>query len=226
MKKRYISVFIITLIIFAFTLWLSNKMANRRLDVLKDLEDQISLNILSTETRFSLLEKTSCEHLTENQDTKIGFNEDLTSLAKRVKFMENQLGSTNENVKSLKEYYALLQIKDYLLNKEFQSRCKEKTISVLYFFDNTCTDCVSQSIILDALSKKYPQIRVYWLDKDIETPALKTIISLFHIKQVPSLIIGENTFSQLQTLEQIESLIPETKIWEKEKQNIATTTEK
>jgi len=226
-KIIYLKVFLVTCIIFAFTLWLSNTMSNQKLKELSDLENQISLNILSTETRFSLLEKTSCEHLVDKKDSRIGFNDELTALAKKVKFMENQLGLKNKNVNSIKEYYTLLQIKDYLLSKEFQSRCGERSYSLLYFFDNECKDCSKQSVILDAVSQKYPQIRVYWFDKSVSTPALDTLISLFNISKVPSLIIGDKLYDGMQTLEKIENYIPETKVWimdSEAQSNVATTT--
>src|SRR3989344_1269755 len=113
--KRYIYTFIMTLVIFTFAIWLSNQFNDAKIDQLRDIGSQISLDILSAETRFSLLQKTSCEHIITQASTTIGFNTELQDLAMRIKFMENQLGYMNQDVIALKKNYTLLQIKDYLL---------------------------------------------------------------------------------------------------------------
>ena len=225
--KRYLSVFIITAVIFVFALWLSSQLSGQKINELKDLENQISLNILSTETRYSLLEKTSCEFVLDSPDNQIGLNTELNDLARRLKFMESQLGTNNRDVIDINRYYALLQIKDYLLVQELHSRCNEKIVSILYFHKTDCTDCAKQSIILDKVANDYPEIRVYWLDKDTDTPALKTLTSLFKITDAPALVINEKTFQGLQSYDQIESYIPEIKQWQKDhaaKEIGATTT--
>ncbi len=103
-KKRYIYTFIITLAIFFFSIWLSNIFSNQKVQSLRDLESRINLDILSVETRFSLLQKTSCEHIINSdntKDNKIGFNEDLNNVALKIKSLENQLGFENADVISL-----------------------------------------------------------------------------------------------------------------------------
>lgn len=224
MSGQYLRVFLITLLIFIIILWLSNSLSNKRLTQLRDLEDKIGLNILSTETRFSLLEKTACEYILDNKDSQINLNAELSELAKKVKFMESQLGADDQDVVALKEYYTLLQIKDYLLMQELHSRCREKTVSILYFHSADCTNCARQSLILDKITMNYPEVRVYWLDKDTNTPALKTLTSLFKINSAPTLVINEKVYLGLQDFEQIESYIPEIKKWKEEKAQTASST--
>lgn len=222
--KRYLYTFIITLAIFFFALWLSNTFSEKKIQSLRDLESQISLNILSTETRFSLLQKTSCEHIIDKKDGNAGFNKELNDLALRVKSLENQLGYYNADVISLKKYYSLLQIKDYLLTKEYHDRCKQDTVSILYFHDVDCEACSNQSIILDKIVAEYPEIRVYYFDKTTNTPALDTLLSVFKIGSTPSIVISDKVYEGYQNLEQIESYIPEIKIWKKEKMATSTAT--
>ena len=181
--RRYIYTFIITLAIFGFSLWLSNTFSDKKIQSLRDLESQISVDILSVETRFSLLQKTSCEHISSSTDANTGFNKDLNEVAIKVKALENELGYFNTDVISLKKYYSLLQIKDYLLTKEYHDRCKQNTVSILYFYDVDCTQCRTQSIILDKIVEDYPEIRVYYFDRTTNTPALDTLSSIFNIKE-------------------------------------------
>lgn len=222
-KKRYIYTFIITLAIFFFSIWLSNGFGSQKVQSLRDLESRINLDILSVETRFSLLQKTSCEHIVDNKDNDIGFNVDLNNVALKIKSLENQLGYENYDVISLKKYYSLLQIKDYLLAKEFHDRCKKNTVSILYFYDTDCADCAKQSIILDKIISDYPEIRVYYLDKKSNNPALDTLSSIFKITQSPTLVINEKTYTGFQDIGKIESYIPEIKTW---KATAAATTTK
>ncbi len=225
--KRYIYTFIITLIIFTFALWLSNRFNDQKIDTLRDIGSQISLDILSAETRFSLLQKTSCEHIIDKAGSSIGFNTELQDLALRIKFMENQLGYMNPDVVALKKNYALLQIKDYLLNKEYHDRCKQNVVSILYFHDIDCKECSNQSIILDKIISDYPEIRVYYFDLTTNTPALATLASVFKVTQTPSLVINDKIYTGFQDLAKVESYIPEIKKWKKEKEkvkNAATST--
>lgn len=213
--KRYIVVFLITGCIFAFTFWLSNQLSSGKVREVRDLEDQIALNILSTETRYSLLKDSSCDHVGSNNSNDIGLNNELTDMAHRVKFMASQLGAQNEKVISLKKYYTLLQIKDYLLTKELFNRCGTHIVSILYLYQDGCEECVKQSIILDDLSNTYPEIRVYWIDKDLQTPALDTLISILNIKKTPSIVIKNKVYDSLQTTADIESYIPQIEEWKK-----------
>ncbi len=220
--KRYITVFIITGIIFTLTFYLSSEFGARKVREVRDLEDQIALNILSTETRYSLLENSSCEHLGSNStNDNIGLNEELTDMAHRVKFMANQLGYDDPKVISLKKYYTLLQIKDYLLTKELYNRCGTHIVSILYLYEEQCTECVKQSIVLEDLAGRYPEIRVYWIDKALQTPALDTLISILNIKKTPSIVIKDKVYDSFQTTSDIESYIPQIAKWKKAAEDAA-----
>ena len=221
--KRYLYTFIITLFIFTFAIWISNKFNDEKIDSLRGLGNQISLDILSAETRFSLLQKTSCEHIVDQASSTIGFNAELQDLASRIKFMESQLGYENVDVIALKKNYILLQIKDYLLSKEYHDRCKQNTVSILYFHGYDCKDCSNQSIILDKIVSDYPEIRVYYFDLTTYTPALATLASVFKVNKTPSLVINDKIYTGFQDLQKVESYIPEIKKWKKDRERIKNT---
>ena len=214
--KRYFIVFISTGCIFGFTFWLSNQLTSSKVREVRDLEDQIALNILSTETRYQLLQNSSCEHIGLNNTDDIGLNSELNYMAHRIKFMASELGAQNEKVVSLKKYYTLLQIKDYLLTKELYNRCGTHIVSILYLYQDGCPECVKQSIVLDDLANTYPEIRVYWIDKDLQTPALDTLMSILKIKNSPSIVIKDKVYDSFQTTSQIESHIPQIAKWKKD----------
>lgn len=207
--SRYIIVFFITLAIFLLTFWISSFFGNKKLDQLRDIQSKIAVDILSTETRYALLGSTSCDHSGTSREVEFGLSEELNGLAKRLKFMESQLGSDNEEVVYVKEYYTLLQIKDYLLVKELNERCGQSLFTILYFHDSFCEDCVRQSLVLDQLVSDYPGTRVYWLDSTVETPAMDTLMSLFNVEESPTIVVYGETIKGFVGYGAMEELLPE-----------------
>lgn len=207
--KRYLIVFIITAIVFALAFWMSSVFSNNKIDQLREIQEQIAIDILSTETRYSLLEKTSCAHSVSNLEVEQGLSRELNDLARRLKFMESQLGAEDEDVLFVKKYYSLLQVKDFLLMEELSKRCGENLFTILYFHQGDCDDCQKQSLVLDELVEEYPDTRVYWFDKDVNTPAVQTMLSIFGIKQGPTMVINDQTFEGFYTFEQIQAIAPE-----------------
>ncbi|MEA3399151.1 MAG: thioredoxin family protein [Patescibacteria group bacterium] len=206
--KKYIVPFIITVILFVVAFYLSSLFANRKIDQVKIIQDKISTDILSTETRFILLGSSSCEHVKSSDEFENSLNDELSEMAKRVKFMESQLGSKDERVLLIKDKYALLQIKDYLLREQLSDRCGEEIPTILYFHSLDCDKCKEQSVVLDEINRRYPSIRIYWFDADSNTPALRTLISMFGVNKAPSVIIRDDKYEGFKSLEEMEEIIP------------------
>ena len=208
--KKYVAVFFLTLGIFLLAFILSDYLNNKKLGRLEDIYQQIYTNVLSTETKFSLLRFASCQEAVSNISFEDELTVELNGMAKRVKYMESQLGSDNPNVTLIKTQYSLLQIKDYLLVRELATRCKEKTSVFMYFSDPSCAeDCNKQSLVLDEVSTLYPNIRVYWFDRTLQTPAMQTLLSMFQIQSSPSLVIDNKTYTGYKSVADIEKLIPQ-----------------
>jgi hypothetical protein len=226
-KNRYITVFVITIVLFFIAFLLSDKLSNTKINKLKQIQDKISLDILSIETRYSLLENSSCEHVIANQTFEQGLNEELNNLARRVKFMESELGSRNVNVLQIKQQYNLIQIKDYLLRQDLNGRCGEEIVSILYFHESDCRDCQNQSIVLDEVAARYPEVRIYWLDRDLETPAMETLVSMFGVDSAPAVIVNGELTEGLLTVTAIEEKLPEelVKSYHDQKEGNSTSTE-
>ncbi len=207
--QRYILVFIITLVIFGLAFFMSSIFSNNKIDQLREIQEQISMDILSTETRYALLEQTSCAHSVTSLEEEQGLSRELNDLARRLKFMESQLGSEDQDVIFVKKYYSLLQVKDYLLMEKIKDRCGENLFTILYFHQGDCDSCQQQSLVLDELVKEYPETRVYWFDKDVNTPAVQTMLSIFSIKQGPTMVIGDKTYEGFYSFEEIQTIAPE-----------------
>ena len=204
--KKYIIVLFITLTIFVTGLWFSNHLNNKKIDQLKSIESTISLDLLSSETQFSLLEELSCKDVSTTV-----LSSELNSLADKINYSESNIGIANSDVISLKKYYSLLEIKDYLLMKKITERCGEKSIFVLYFYKNdNCDDCTKQGYVLTSLREKYPNLRVYSFDYNLDNAAIKAMISIYKVTDnLPAIVINGKVYSGFKTVEEIEKTFPE-----------------
>ncbi len=224
---KYIFVFFITCGLFLTALYLSNYFNNKKIDNLKSIQDKIAIDILSSETQFSLLEESSCSNVTESY-----LSQELNSLGEKIDSSEENIGDS-EDVAALKRYYSLLEIKDYLLMKRITERCKEASVFVLYFYGNAndCEDCDKQSYVLTALREKYPGLRVYSFDYNIDISAVQTLKSIYKVGDaLPALVMNGKTFNGFQSVEDIEKNLPELKTLlpeeEKPKVEVKPTTTK
>lgn len=207
MKKieyaKYVITFIVTAGLFATIFYVSKVVSDDKLNYIKNEQDELSINLLSSEIQFSLLKEGGC--------TVTGTSflaHDIQQLGQRLNFMEGQLGADNVDVVSLKKYYSLLQIKDYILTKELASRCKVKPITIIYFYKDNCDECVKQGYVLDQFSEKYPTARVYSFDSNIKLAAIKTLENMNIVSETkPAIVVDGITYSGFKTLEDIEKIL-------------------
>ncbi len=204
--KKYLIVLFITITIFGTGLWFSNHLNTKKIAELKSIESTISLDLLSSDTQYSLLEELSCKDISTSVLSK-----ELNSLAEKINYSESNIGVDNDDVIKLKKYYSLLEIKDYLLMKKITERCGEKSIFVLYFYKNeNCEDCTKQGYVLTALREKYPHLRVYSFDYNLDNPAIRAMTSIYKIPDnLPALVINGKVYNGFKTIEEIEKTFPE-----------------
>jgi len=203
--KKYVIVLFITSTIFIGGLWASNYFNNKKLNQLKSIESTIYLDLMSSETQFDLLQEISCKDISNTV-----LSSELNSLADKITYSENNIGVENVDVIGLKKSYSLLEIKDYLLMKKITERCGEKSIFILYFYKNDgCSDCTKQGYVLTSLHQKYPNLRVYSFDYNLDLSAIKAMISIYKVpNEAPAIVINGKIYSGFKSAEDIEKLIP------------------
>lgn len=222
--KKYALAFVITAALFSTAFYASNMLNAKRIEQIQNIEDRISIDILSLETQFDLLEELSCEDITENPV----LSSELNSLASRLDYAEGQLGSDNAEVERLKRQYSLLEIKDYLLMQKVSQKCKLKPIFILYFYSNAgdCPDCTREGHVLTYLREQYPQLRIYSFDYNLDLSALKTLKGLSKLNgNLPALVIENKVYYGFQGTEDIEKIIPELETLKKETTATSTVEE-
>lgn len=216
--KRYILALIISLVIFMSGFLASNTLTNKKLESLKNVEDDISLNILSSETEYDILKEVSCD----NFKNQTALTKEIGELADKLSLLEG----SNENdirILSAKKRYSLLLIKDYLLSKRLSENCGTKPTFVIYFYGNAdvCPECVKTGYALSSLRQDYEKLRIYSFDYNLDLPLIKTFASLYNINssELPAVIINNRKYIGLNTKESIDKLLPK-----EVKEKIATTT--
>jgi glutaredoxin len=203
--KKYLIVFLITASLFLTAGYLSNYFTNKKVGELKSIQDKISIDILSSETQFSLLQELSCKDV-----NKSALSSELSSLADKIAYSETNIGASSDII-GLKKYYSLLEIKDHLLMQKISERCGIKSVFVLYFYANkdSCPDCVKEGYALDALRAKYPEFRVYSFDYNLDLSAIKALISIYKIPNtLPALVINREVHPGFTSMEEIEKMLP------------------
>lgn len=203
--KKYLIVFLITFGLFFTAVYLSNYFGNQKINQLKTIQDKIAIDILSSETQFSLLSELSCKNISDSV-----FSSELGELGNKLEWSQENLGATDE-VSYLKKYYSLLQIKDYLLAKKISARCGVKSAFILYFYTTAanCSECEKESLVLSTLRTTYPELRVYSFDYSTDLSAVKSMLQIYKIKDtvLPALVIDDNVLTGFHNIEELESLI-------------------
>lgn len=211
-SRKYLIAFVITAAIFGTAIFLSNTLADKKIENVRDIENKVALDILSSETQFALLAETSC------RDIGPGFlSKELGPLGERLSYAENQSGFNEEDVDSLKRSYFLLEIKDYLLMKRLTEKCRITPTFILYFYSSKerCEDCERMGYVLTALRDKYPDLRVYSFDYDYDLGALQTLKSIYKVKsELPALIINGEPYYGFRSVEELEKNVPALKLLE------------
>lgn len=185
--------------------YISNYFGNKKVDQLKSIQDKISIDILSSETQFSLLSELSCKNISDSV-----LSDELSELGSKLEWGQSNLGMT-DTVLYLKKYYSLLEIKDYLLNKNISARCKTKSAFILYFYTTAenCSECEKQGLVLSALRDKYPELRVYSFDYGIDLSAVKAMLQIFKIQdtKLPALVIDEEVLTGFHGIDELETMV-------------------
>lgn len=203
--KKYLIVLLITIGLFLTAIYISNYFGNKKINELKTIQDKIAVDILSSETQFSLLSELSCKNISDSV-----FSSELGELGSKLEWSQENLGATDE-VAYLKKYYSLLQIKDYLLAKKISARCGVKSAFILYFYTTAenCSLCEQEGIVLSSLRTKYPELRVYSFDYSTELSAVTSMLQIYKIKDtvLPALVIDDNVLTGFHSIDELEKMV-------------------
>lgn len=207
--KKYLFTLLLTSAIFVTAFFASTYFSSMRTQNVKEIQDTIAIDILSSETQFDLLKEIPCSNVSETM-----LSEQLSELGEKLSHTEGERGSDDATVVYLKKYYSLLQIKDYLLSKKLTEKCGQakKSVFIIYFYTNKgdCADCARQGYVLTRLKQMYPELRVYSFDYDLDLSVVDSLKAIYKIdKALPALIVEDKLYAGFKTTEELEALLPE-----------------
>ncbi len=204
--RKYLVSLIFTVAIVVTALLISSWVNSQRVNELRNIQDSISINLLSSDMQFNLLRDAACEDLF---NSSIG--EELGNLSDKLSYMESVGKGTDPSVVTLKRYYSLLEIRDYLLINSAATKCPKRPITILYFYQADCPDCDRQGQVLTYLRQHHPDIlRVYSFDHDIDVSAIKTLANIYKVADpFPVIVVNGKTLSGFNSIEAIQKLLPQ-----------------
>jgi hypothetical protein len=225
-SKKYLFTFFVTVAIFATAFFASTFFSNKRVEKVKFIQDNIAIDILSSETQFDLLKEVPCQNVSDSM-----LSPELNELGDKLSHTENERGETDNNVVYLKKYYSLLQVKDFLLSKKLAEKCgsKKKPVFVIYFYSNegNCERCKEEGYVLTYLKDKYPELRVYSFDYNLDLSVISSLRAIYKIGDaLPALVVEDKTYTGYKSVEELEALLPDTLKQATSTEAIATSSKK
>lgn len=225
--RKYIFAFVLTIAIFATAFFASSFFSQKKVESIKQIQDNIAIDILSSETQFDLLKEESCSNVNESM-----LSPQLSEIGDKLSKTEADRGAKDEDVLYLKKYYTLLEVKDYLLSKQFVAKCGQakKPVSIIYFYSNEgdCPECEREGFVLTRLKEMYPDLRVYSFDYNLDLSVVDSMKRIYKItSSLPAIIIEDKTYIGFKSVEELEALLPSTlKTATSSQATVSTTTKK
>jgi thiol-disulfide isomerase/thioredoxin len=208
--RKYIFTFVLTATLFITAFFASSFFSEKRVENVKEIQDNIAIDILSLETQFDLLKEVSCSNVNDSM-----LSPQLSEIGDKLSRTENDRGSDDADVVYLKKYYSLLEVKDYLLSKQLVAKCgtAKKPVFIIYFYSNKgdCPDCEKEGYVLTRLKEKYPDLRVYSFDYNLDLAAVDSMKRIYKISaNLPALVIEDKTHIGFKSVDDLEKLLPDT----------------
>ena len=210
---KYIAAFLISVVIFIFGFLISDYFNNRRFSEINRAKQDFQVQVLSLETQLSYFKDILCADINEDILTH-----ELHLIGEKLQFMENDLGKNHPEVKHLKQYYTLLQIRHYQSSQRLNERCNLNLVHILYFYADrrACPDCQKQGEVLSYLRQKYPLLRIYSFDYQLDLPSLAIVrprgLTMPQDNYLPIIVIENQSLYGFKTIEEIEKILSDKNI--------------
>jgi hypothetical protein len=203
---KYITVFAITTLIFIIGILIGNYFSSQKLNQIDDIGQQLKTDTTAMELQYELIAEDPCAHINSTP-----LADELYEMASKLDYMENRLGEDDQNVKELKEYYSLLELRHWLFMQKTNKECNDTSARILFFYTNEqdCSKCKEQGFILTWARRNYENLYVYSFDYAIQNTALDAVKRIFKIEGTPAVVINKQTYNKFMTRDEIENALQE-----------------
>ncbi len=213
-RERYITAALLTILIFILGVALGMIVDNKRLSVVKKMNDVQELNFEDLQLQYlyinTLLGKNkSCDVL------QVALEDSIRQLADSLSKVEKYEKETNINKEEyllIRKKYLLDNLRYWMFAREAKEYCNMSILSILYFFSPNCERCPDQGVILSYYKQIYGNsLLVFPIDSSLKNDIgiVRIIISKYNITKEPSLVIGEKKYEGVVGKEELGSIICE-----------------
>jgi thiol-disulfide isomerase/thioredoxin len=201
--KNIILAFLISSLIFIVGVSIGNYTSDRKYQGLQSELSDLRMQSMSMDVQYNLLAENPC---TLTNGTYL--LSELTELASKLDYLENLYSRKDPSILRLKLHYSILQIQHWMFLRKAKEQCNTSYDLILYFYSNeNCDDCDTQGVVLTAFRKKYnDEVRVYAFDKDLDDPALRTLVDRYALTETPSIIYNDQVYSGFVSRLMLESI--------------------
>ena len=172
------------------------------LDVLQTYIDFLDSNLKSMQ-----LEQTFSETLTEEEMcdfSVISLNELFKQLSyywDRLPFRIEEYEQYNvpsEEYNLLKQQYAHVSIRTWILARNQYEKCDTNLVHGLYFYSSDCDECIKQGEQLDKFNEKVRksgmEVVMFPIDFYLEEPIVANLKTYYGIEKTPAVIVNDKVF--------------------------------
>jgi len=189
----YIPAFLLTIIMFLIGFIIGSSVSDIKLQNVYDLQNDIRIESLGNELMFELVSEDLC-----NSANLSTYTLEMTSLGKRLDYLESLEGYDSPRVASLKNYYSLLLIRHWLITQKLKESCDDEKGYVLFFYTNigNCEDCEDQGLVLTNVHRNYPDFYVYSFEYYLDNAALDLLKERYNITsyRLPTLVVDDSVY--------------------------------
>lgn len=201
-SSRYVGALAITVVIFLLGFIIGSAVNEQKLQTVYDLENDIRVESLGNELVFEMISSELCKNV--NTTT---YTTEITELGKKLTHMESVYGYDAPQVHNLKNYYTLLLIRHWIINKEMNERCNVTKPNLLYFYTNfgDCVDCEDQGLVITNTHIKYPYFNIYAFEYRENNPAINFLKEQYGLSEerLPTVIIDDEVYYGFQSKENL-----------------------
>ena len=197
----YLYAFVAAAIIFGIGIWAGLQIEQDVSQSMRESMDKTRQQITTIEAMLLLEEGNAfCDFFDESIAR---FDNETYTFGSKIGYMEEKNGANPE----LKADYMFLELRDYLLIKQFDKKCVRNSKVLLYFLSSSnCTRCLAQGGELTK-AKATAGVRVYSFDADVNSTIVTSLIKKYNIVNYPTLVINDVKYENYTSADDLVSII-------------------
>lgn len=202
-KRRYIAAFFITLLIFILGFLGGIVLDGERASYINSQATQQRVEYSSLQLQYQLIDEIRQDGDCAALQTT--FNQNIKSLENsriRLESYQQDSATNEQEYQVLAREYTHAQMRYYLLAQSIQNLCDSEISSILYFYDQNCSECDNQAFVLTYLKRLIgDNLLVFSFNRELaqQEPTIQLLMNRYQIEDFPSIVVNGQTYQGLQS---------------------------